>query len=80
MEWLFDEQGNHVLEYPLDDEGNPDILKTKEGKSKQKSYWGCWKVAENLNVVVDGFRFDFGTGGIHGSLENKIARSTKNIN
>ena len=28
-------------------------------------------------MVVDGFRFDFGTGGIHGSLENKIARSTK---
>lgn len=78
MEWLFDEQGNHVLEYPLDDEGNPDILKKpKKVRINKKSYWGCWKVAENLNVVVDGFRFDFGTGGIHGSLENKIARSTK---
>lgn len=77
-EWLFDEQGNHVLEYPLDDEGNPDILKKpKKVRVNKKSYWGCWKVAENLNVVVDGFRFDFGTGGIHGSLENKIARSTK---
>jgi hypothetical protein len=78
MEWLFDEHGNHVLEYPLDDEGNPDILKKpKKVRINKKSYWGCWKVAENLNVVVDGFRFDFGTGGIHGSLENKIARSTK---
>lgn len=77
-EWLFDEHGNHVLEYPLDDEGNPDILKKpKKVRINKKSYWGCWKVAENLNVVVDGFRFDFGTGGIHGSLENKIARSTK---
>jgi DNA polymerase elongation subunit (family B) len=29
-----------------------------------------------LNVVVDGFRFDFGTGGIHGSLNSKIAKQT----
>ena len=78
MEWLFDEQGNHVFEYPLDEDGNPDILKKpKKVRVNKKSYWGCWKVAENLNVVVDGFRFDFGTGGIHGSLENKIAKSTK---
>lgn len=78
MEWLFDEQGNHVLEYPLDEDGNLDILKKpKKVRVNKKSYWGCWKVAENLNVVVDGFRFDFGTGGIHGSLENKIAKSTR---
>ena len=81
MEWLFDEQGNHVLEYPLDEDGNPDILKKpKKVRVAKKSYWGCWKVADTLNVVVDGFRFDFGTGGIHGSLENKIARSTRKYN
>jgi hypothetical protein len=35
----------------------------------------CWKEADNLNAVVDGFRFDFGTGGIHGSVENTIVES-----
>jgi hypothetical protein len=25
---------------------------------------------KNLNCVIDGFRFDFGTGGIHGSVES----------
>ena len=77
-EWLFDEQGNHVLEYPLDEEGNVDILKKpKKVRVHKKSYWKVWRIAETLNVVVDGFRFDFGTGGIHGSLENKIAKATK---
>jgi hypothetical protein len=49
-----------------------DGVKTKVHKI---SYWGCWKVAETLNVVVNGFRFDFGTGGIHGSVESKIVRA-----
>lgn len=47
-------------------------LKSKKGA---KSYWLNWNVAETLNVVVDGFRLDFGTGGIHGSLESQIVRS-----
>lgn len=46
--------------------------KLKTGKS---SWWFCWKVAETLNVVIDGFRFDFGVGGIHGSLSNAIVES-----
>lgn len=46
----------------------------KSGKFK-KSYWKNWRVAENLNVVVDGFRFDFGTGGIHGSLHSTVVQS-----
>ena len=45
-------------------------LKTKKKGDKQYSYWGCWNVADTLNVVLDGFRFDFGTGGIHGSILN----------
>lgn len=74
-EWLFDAEGNHVMEYPLDDEGCPDFTKKqKKVRVPKKSYWGCWKEATTLNVVVDGFRFDFGVGGIHGSIENKIAR------
>jgi hypothetical protein len=29
-------------------------------------------VFEDVNCVVDGFRFDFGTGGLHGSLTNVV--------
>ena len=50
-------------------------LKAKKKGEVQYSYWDHWKVADNLNVVVDGFRFDFGTGGIHGSLENTVVES-----
>lgn len=43
-------------------------IEEKELKSPKgaKSYWFCWHVSETLNVVIDGFRYDFGTGGIHG--------------
>jgi hypothetical protein len=49
-------------------------LKAKKKGEAQYSHWMCWNEADNLNVIVDGFRFDFGTGGIHGSLENTIVR------
>jgi hypothetical protein len=29
----------------------------------------------DLNAVINGFRFDFGTGGIHGSVERRVIRS-----
>lgn len=51
-------------------------LKSPKGAA---SYWFCWKitagavgsddkkaVSSPLNVVIDGFQYDFGTGGIHG--------------
>ena len=43
-------------------------VEEKELKSPKgaKSYYFCWNVSETLNVVIDGFRYDFGTGGIHG--------------
>lgn len=44
-------------------------------KSGKYSYYHCWNVAENLNVNFHDFRFDFGTGGIHGSIESDIVRS-----
>lgn len=47
-------------------------LKAKKKGQPTYSYWYCWDEAETLNVVVDGFRFDFGTGGIHGSLSSCI--------
>ena len=49
----------------------------KDGGGFKKAYWHCWNVAETLNVVVDGFRFDFGTGGIHGSVESRIVYTTE---
>jgi hypothetical protein len=74
-EYLFDSEGNHVMQYPMDADGSPDLSKKqKKVRVPKKSYWGCWKVAETLNVVVDGFRFDFGTGGIHGSVSNKVIK------
>ena len=39
-----------------------------------------WNVAETLNVVIDGFRFDFGVGGIHGSLSDKVVKSNNKWN
>lgn len=50
-------------------------LKQKVKGEFKKSYWKCWNVADNLNVVVDGFQFDFGTGGIHGSLEYTLVQA-----
>lgn len=44
-------------------------------KSGKTSYYGMWRVAKNLNVVVDGFQYDFGTGGIHGAVDNTIFES-----
>jgi hypothetical protein len=49
-------------------------LKAKKKGEFQFSYYKKWKIAETLNVVVDGFRFDFGVGGIHGSLSSTIVR------
>lgn len=48
----------------------------KRGGGNKKSYWKNWNHADTLNVVVNGFQFDFGTGGIHGSITDKIARCT----
>ena len=55
-------------------------LKAKKKGEPQYSYWGMWKVAETLNVVIDGFRFDFGVGGIHGSLSETVVKSNKKWN
>lgn len=47
----------------------------EELKSGKVSYWVNWNVLDNLNVNHNGFKYDFGTGGIHGSLSEKIVRS-----
>lgn len=51
-----------------------DTVELKSPKGA-KSYWHCWNEVDTLNVVVDGFRFDYGTGGIHGAKQNVIIRS-----
>lgn len=76
-EYLFDDKGDHVVEYPLDAEGSPDFTKKpKKLRVPKKSYWGCYRVAETLNIVLDGLRVDFGVGGIHASLSEKIVKET----
>lgn len=49
-------------------------LKVKKKGQTQYSYWKNWRTADNLNVVINGFRFDFGTGGIHGSIESSVVQ------
>lgn len=46
-------------------------LKSPKGAA---SYYFCWNIGETLNVVIDGFQYDFGTGGIHGCKKG-ITRS-----
>lgn len=55
-------------EYPLG------WLEEKELKSPKgaKSYYWCWNVAETLNVMINGFRYDYGVGGIHGATQGTI--------
>jgi len=71
--------GEPVFDYPKDEFGQPDTSKKKKKvKVPKKSYWGCWNEAETLNVNYKGFRFDFGTGGIHGSIESQIVEADDN--
>ena len=46
-------------------------IEEKELKSPKgaKSYYWCYNVAETMNVIINGFRFDFGVGGIHGAKQ-----------
>lgn len=52
-------------------------IEERELKSGKTVYWACHNEVDKLNVVVDGFRFDFGTGGIHGSLNNSTVHSNE---
>lgn len=52
-------------------------VEEKELKSPKgaKSYYWCYRIAENLNVVIDDFRYDFGVGGIHGAVQGTLQTS-----
>jgi hypothetical protein len=54
-------------------------IEEKELKSPKgaKSYYWCWNVAETLNVVINGFRYDYGVGGIHGAIQGTIRSTDK---
>lgn len=73
MEIVRDKDGNIVKEeYFCEDSGK---LKLRSVKVPKKSYYWKYNVAENINVIVDGFRLDVGTGGIHGSVQGQVHSS-----
>ena len=70
LETLKDSQGNPVKEKYIDEKTGKE--KERVVKVPKMSYYGCFKVASCLNVVINGFRLDFGVGGIHGSVSSTI--------
>lgn len=77
-EWVFDEAGEHVMYQPADDFGNP-VGKPKKLRKQKVSYWGCWREAEGLNVVVNGVRYDYGLGGIHAAVQGTHRSDTTKV-
>ncbi len=49
-----------------------------ELKSGKISYYHTWRVADSLNVVVDGLSYVLGTGGLHSSIESQSIFSDEN--
>ena len=70
LETLKDSQGNPVKEKYIDEKTGKE--KERVVKVPKMSYYGCFKVASCLNVVINGFRFDYGVGGIHGSCIDAV--------
>jgi hypothetical protein len=73
-ETLKDENGNSVKEKYIDDKGRE---KERVVKVPKKSYHWCYNIAETLNVSINGFRYDFGVGGIHGAKQGTHRSSDK---
>ena len=73
MEVVKDAEGKPVKESYIDDKGKE---KQRNVKVPKKSYHWCYNIAETLNVVINGFRYDFGVGGIHGAKQG-THRSTE---
>lgn len=66
MEVVRDSDGKPVKETYIDEKGKQ---KQRNVKVPKKSYHWCYNIAETLNVVINGFRYDFGVGGIHGAKQ-----------
>ena len=81
--WV-EEQELKATETLKDAEGNPvkeTYIDENTGKEKQRvvripkiSYYGCFKIASTLNVVINGMRYDYGVGGLHSSVESQIVK------
>lgn len=50
------------------------IPRERLGAVAQYAHFQKNNTVKNLNVVVNGFQFDFGTGGLHGSVSSQIVR------
>ena len=50
-------------------------LPKKDGGGFKKAYWFNYRIAESLNVVIDGLCYVYGTGGLHASLEKNVVVS-----
>ena len=75
LETVKDENGNALKETYIDENGKE---KTRVVRKPKISYYGCYRIATSLNVVINGFRFDYGLGGIHGSVSSQIVRVKDN--
>lgn len=73
MEVVKDSEGKPIKETYIDENGKQ---KQRNVKVPKKSYHWCYNIAETLNVVINGFRYDFGVGGIHGAKQG-THRSTE---
>lgn len=47
-------------------------LPKKDGGGFKKAYWFNYRIAEALNVVIDGLCYVFGTGGVHAAVEKRV--------
>lgn len=74
METLKDGDGNPIKEEYVDEKTGK--VKTRNVKVPKKSYYGCYRIAETLNVVYGGMRIDYGLGGLHGAVQG-CHQSTK---
>ena len=56
-------------------------IEEKELKSPKGaiSYYWCYNLAETMNVMIDGFRYDFGVGGLHGAKRGVHVSDDKKI-
>ena len=54
-------------------------LEPVELKSGKISHYWMWNVAETLNVVVNGFQYDYGVGGIHGAKQKTIHMTNDDV-
>lgn len=71
LETVKDENGVALKEKYIDENGKE---KERVVRKPKISYYGCYRIATSLNVVINGFRYDYGVGGIHGSVSSKFVR------